>query len=142
MVASMIGGYFEGHGSTEADNFNERFPEWEEFFENHGVNEYPLHGSGNEPQCFDLWPTPGYYNDGRGNHLVGDDSLPNRYSAYQSVAIFLNKEPDRETIEFLKARATEFALADGFSWKAKTHKITNFRLLKETMTVEYDTISI
>lgn len=55
-----------------------------------------------------IYPTPGFYNDGNGEHFPGDASEPGRYPAYQSVGIWLERVPTAEEAAVLVSRAKEF----------------------------------
>ncbi len=78
-----------------------------------------------------IWPTPGLFNDGLGNHYPGEPSPDEerRFPAYQSVAIFLRKRPDIDMLELLKNRSRAFSDRIGV-------KVDGFRLLEVKMSFE------
>jgi len=67
---------------------------------------------------------------------------PQKYDAYNSVAIFFDKKPTAEMIEVMKQRAQDFAdgkgkwRMDDFRKTPHRFKITGFRLLKRTTAYE------
>lgn len=108
-----------------------------------------------------IYPTPGYFNDGRGGHWPDRDwcsqkvidkyreavresqarggskdvdaytALPSRHPAYLSAATFFAKRPTDEQIAFFCKRAQIFANKESF-------RITAFRLLQvETKKIEH-----
>lgn len=60
-----------------------------------------------------IWTTPGWINDGAGNHRpedMEDAGLPGgRFPSYQSVLLFFEEELTDEDVENLKTRAHEYA---------------------------------
>ena len=106
-----------------------------------------------------IWMTPGYWNDGLGNHHPDSEKdspkakrLFNKSAkkhggngyrmldapAYQSVAIFWNSgdygEPERKELEFMMDRAKKFPAY----WKGsgtKEIKILGFRLIERTVDI-------
>ena len=83
----------------------------------------------------EIWETPGWYNDGKGNHFKGEGEYP----AYLSVAIFLHKIPAMETLETMRRRANAFNEARKEieeAWNNSPITITQFRLLEEKITID------
>lgn len=66
--------------------------------------------------------------------------LPNKYPAYLSVAIFFSEKPTSDQIKFMKKRLENFVNTkreNGREWdKDFDVKITGFRLLKKTVSIE------
>ncbi len=73
-----------------------------------------------------IWATPGWSNDGKGNH----SKKPGKWPAHLSVAIFFESRPTPEQIKFLKANAAKFNDFRGEFIVEIT--ITDFRLLHIT----------
>lgn len=79
-----------------------------------------------------IYPTPGWFNDGHGNHYKDDENKEysgNKYPLYQSVGIFMDRKPTDEEIKVLKKRANKFQLLKDYN-KDKTPKILGFRLIQ------------
>jgi hypothetical protein len=92
-----------------------------------------------------IWPTPGRWNNGNGEHFNGEVTGPGRCPAYESVAVFFNERPTDEEIAFMKQRAYAFVavqLADQqrFDKKAKPMKIKGFRLIAQTVTTQEQSV--
>ena len=78
-----------------------------------------------------LAPTPGYSNDGHGNiSEVGPGEDP-KYAAYNSVAIFLSREPSDGELALLAERAMKFATLPPIKDWDHRPKILGFRLVAE-----------
>lgn len=69
------------------------------------------------------YPTPGWSNDGHGNHFF-DTVHP--YPAYQSVAIFFEELPTAYDIDFLQRRASSYRPLGPFDSPCT---ITGYRVL-------------
>lgn len=103
-----------------------------------------------------IWPTPGWFNDGLGSeYRDGEEEkarknfkksaakikLPlvemTKYPSYQSVAIFMNRPPNKAEVAILLRRAAEWVRNHnvGKLGKQVLH-ITGFRLLQEKTTQE------
>lgn len=81
----------------------------------------------------DLAPTPGWSNDGHGGHYRVDADHPFKHPAYQSVAIFLSREPTSEELAELVKRATSFSqLSRRREWDDRP-TILGCRLVKERL---------
>jgi len=100
-----------------------------------------------------IWPTPGYWNDGMGNHwkdedwdtekvikafneelklykkshhsYIGSKNIQ-KYAAYQSVAIFFAKKPSDKIINFIKKRAIEYL-------ESNKVKVNKFKIIQVEM---------
>ena len=86
-----------------------------------------------------ICPTPGFFNVG-GEHYPDADKnkavLNNKmqHPAFQSVALFLQREPTAEELVYIKKRANLFAdLPKKWEWDARP-KILGFRLLRARTT--------
>lgn len=134
------------HGSAESAIAESELPKklWL-YFEEHVIDcleepdDLPIHTP------VTIYPTPGWYNNGRGKHIQGTPSqeemencyLNKAWPCYQSVGIFFDERPSDETIRILKERAEKFARD---YWPKREYlgheiKITGFRLLKEEIKV-------
>ena len=88
-----------------------------------------------------IWPTPGWYNDGKGNHHQrppGKQPKRGQYPAYQSVAIFFEKRPSDNVIAWLKKRAEgyEAARKAAYDWnRGEAPKILGWRLIRHEIVV-------
>lgn len=85
-------------------------------------------------------PTPGFFNDGHGEHLEDNEknrrkvAEKKRHPAFQSVAIFLQRMPTPEELAHIKKRAHLFSdLPKKNPWDARP-KILGFRLLRARTT--------
>jgi len=88
--------------------------------------------------CFrpcDVYPTPGWGNDGDGHHKKLNKSNQDKFKfpAYQSVGIFFSQKPTDEQIELIKNRAESFFQLIKNERKVAIH---GFRLLIEKQIVE------
>lgn len=112
--------------------------------------EYRLHQSDDIPEdtCVTIAPTPGFFNDGKGNHYK--DTPANRkkaklwqntpWPAYQSVQFFLSRKPTLKEIDFMKKQALAFAAAPKInSWDSRP-KILGFRLVTEATKEESESV--
>ena len=149
MCAYLTGRVGEcGVGEKEQRLFEKEVPEYsysEEYIEDrqdeHGVY-----------RPVSIWPTPGFWNDGLGDHypdsMWGDPktletykekikrdelqhlnlTVPERYPAYQSVAIFLLEKPPKELLTLWRKRIKEYVKNDISDERLKILKI---RLIKE-----------
>lgn len=81
-----------------------------------------------------IHPTPGWCNDGRGNHSRGD--AEKHYPAFLSVAIYLSSKPSEELVALMAERAKKFALErpDEPEGNAQPLTVTGFRLIQERVT--------
>lgn len=136
------------HGDVEAEiAWRELPPEAKEYFDRHVMicleqpDDVPTH----TPVV--IWPTPGWYNNGRGTHIKGkptEEQLKECWQgkpwpAYFSVGIFFDERPPDPMIGILKARALTFAKDYWPNHKTFGHalKVTGFRVLEEVVgTVE------
>lgn len=91
-----------------------------------------------------IWPTPGFVNDGYGEHFkmgsLEAKELKKQYPAYLSVALFFHEKPDEELICLLKKRTEMFLKLEhpklrGFAIPEDL-KILNFRLIKQHIVQE------
>lgn len=112
-----------GIGTGYALVFRKEYPLWAAKFEQWVAWCHDEHGV--ERSCA-IFPTPGWSNDGDGNHFH-DTTHP--YPAYQSIAISFTERPTEETIRFLMHRARTYEPSP--SWDA-CGTITGFRLLEQT----------
>jgi hypothetical protein len=76
-----------------------------------------------------IYPTPGWGNDGMGKHVILTEKNKNTYKcpAYQSVAIYFFEWPTKDHIDLLISRAKQFCSMGKI-------KISKFRLLSKTVT--------
>jgi len=90
----------------------------------------------------DIVPTPGYWNDGHGNHYP-DTVKPKRkgklyqghpWPAYYSIGLYLRRPPTAEELELIKGRALLWAASPPAREGQKKPTITGFRLLCATTT--------
>ncbi len=56
----------------------------------------------------EIYPTEGRSNNGNGRHYDVTPEQPFKWPAYESVAIYLSKEPTKEIFDFIVARAKSF----------------------------------
>lgn len=159
MCAYCTGQYGEcGIGDEEAKAFKEEFPQWYNKFYNIIMN-LPDHNGCHRPVT--IYPTPGFFNDGIGNHYPDSKKgttevqqkfiedckergtfitrVPGDFPAYQSVAIFFKEEPTQDMIDFMIEQAGKFKRDYYFSGNYKNCTnvpIIGFRLLKETVHTE------
>lgn len=78
-----------------------------------------------------IYPTPGFYNDGRGKHYKISEKKPEgrTFPAYQSIAIGVNQKMDDQVLKVMKSRAQDFADNNDI-------KIIGFRWVVETVVVD------
>lgn len=116
--------------------------------EDEEYNDHIVHVDDEQGQC-SIWPTPGWFNDGMGNHYkegsisdedvqrkygverkarLGDNEPFSKHPAYQSVAIFMDRRPTDDEVQVMLDRARKFVLKDG-----ETPAIEGFRLLLRTV---------
>jgi len=82
-----------------------------------------------------LAPTPGYGNDGHGNHKKLSFGESAKHPAYQSVAIFLRRKPTYDELRVLVLRANTFpALPKEKPWDHRP-AILGCRLVEELTTL-------
>lgn len=101
------------------------------------VLEYRNDNHGCSRPC-SIHTTPGWINDGVGNHEKSDGK---GFPAYLSVAIFFFNKPSKKLIELMKSRAKTFSNAKRQVAKQNNRpwdetfdlKITGFRLIKENI---------
>ncbi len=82
-----------------------------------------------------IWPTPGWGNDGHGDHKELRTIMAKKkytYPSYQSVAIFLNTRPSDELITLMKERAIKFSNDP----KTRIHTIEKITIFKFRL-IEY-----
>jgi hypothetical protein len=91
--------------------------------------------------------TPGWFNDGVGNHCKVDNKNPkniDKFPAYCSVAIFFKTKPSQIQIDLMKARAIKFKenlkiLGEYQADRMKGFEIEGFRLIEvETIETEIE----
>jgi hypothetical protein len=87
-------------GDEYCSNDVEHSDWWEE-------NTYP-HYNGEWDEGCSIWPTPGWSNNGMGQHRRIKDGEKMKWPAFMSVAIFSDIQPPTEVIEEVRKRATEF----------------------------------
>lgn len=136
------------HGDVEAEiAWRELTPEAKEYFDRHVIlcPEQPDDLPELRPGI--PYPTPGWWNDGRGNYAKGVPSAEQLkgcfegkpWPAYFSVGIFFDERPPDEMIGILKTRALAFAKDYWPNHRSFGHplEVTGFRVLEEfTQTVE------
>lgn len=77
-----------------------------------------------------VWETPGWVNDGKGNHSKQYMLRDGDYPANQSVAIYFEKRPTDTMIELMKIRANKFnEYHVGQHVRNEPVTITGFRLI-------------
>jgi len=87
----------------------------------------------------DLVPTPGRGNEG-GRHYTVTPEHPAKWPAFESVAIFLSREPTAEEVATLKARALALqSLPRRKEWDARP-RILGFRLMQEIARVSWESV--
>lgn len=133
-----------GHGEEESELFIKECGE-EKHEEIENLLDYRLVQPDDiaENTHYTIYPTPGWYNDGHGNHFPLDPANPpkEKYECYQSVALFLLEPPNIDMMEFWFSRAKKFLtlpkddLMD--SWPTK---IIGCRLVKKTIIEQEDEI--
>lgn len=83
----------------------------------------------------DVAPTPGYENDGAGNHRPIAAGAKPKWPAFNSVAIFLSRKPTGEELSILVRRAQAFGrLPKVKAWDVRP-KITGCRLVEERVEI-------
>lgn len=113
-------------------------------------NDHIVHVDDERGQC-SIWPTPGWFNDGMGNHYregsISDKDVQRKYEAerktrfmdneqfskhpaYQSVAIFMDRRPTDKEIQVMIDRARKFVHKVN---PGETPTIEGFRLLLRTV---------
>ena len=139
-----------GVGEEYAASFKEDHPEMIDVFEDLVIQIPDEHGC-HRPTA--AYPTPGYWNDGLGNHWSdekwGSQEVQEKYmesvnklkpmgpqpighyAAYQSVAIFFMEQPSQDIIKFLMQQALSYTPVGRF---AQTFTITGFRVLQHIET--------
>ncbi len=98
-----------------------------------------IKSSGRKP--VQIYETPGYYNDGFGNHYE-ENNFPVdkiKYPAYQSIIIYFKRKPDHEIREYIQTRALEFSKVYNRSYIIESEiKIIGFslytKIVKEEIT--------
>ena len=137
MVAYMTGFVNECNvGKVEADIFkkevnNKKF----KYIDNILIEKFNDH---DRLSPLAIWPTPGWYNNGSGQHFRNNEGpKKNKWPAYMSVALFLDRMIDDEEIGFLADRAMKFQ--DYLQNHIKKYKhcninITDFRIIEEETT--------
>ena len=130
------------HGETEAEIAEGELPEAvRDYFEEHVIlcPEQPDDLPISTPVI--IYPTPGWWNDGRGNYTKGIPTAEDlakcwkgkAWPAHYSVGILFDERPPADVIGILKARAKAFAEY----WPGRPlgcpFVITGFRLVEETV---------
>ena len=86
-----------------------------------------------------ICPTPGYFNDGKGEHYADTEENrkkvgAKRHPAFQSVAIFLSELPTDKELAYIKERAQAFqTFPSKHAWETRP-KVLGFRILTATTT--------
>lgn len=95
------------HGRAEADEFEEA-TEHDPRLE--GIKKKVTSKRHNEYDevTNTIWPTPNRLNDGYGNHFDAKEGEKG-WPAYESVAVFVDKELTSEELELVRLRATLYA---------------------------------
>jgi hypothetical protein len=91
----------------------------------------------------DLAPTPGWGNDGKGDHCKITSPAKAKkypYPAYLSVAIFLSRKPTNEELAILAKRAYEFSSLPRITKFDSRPEVTGCRLVSERVVVESFTV--
>lgn len=130
------------HGGVQAEiAMSELTPEQRAYFESHNIEVHRQVDDGCQDVTQVIWPTPGWFNYGNGEHVKGEptpEQLEKCYQgrpwpAYQSVALFFDEMPLAPIVQVMRQRAKEFAkywAAKPVLW-AKEIKITGFRIVLE-----------
>jgi hypothetical protein len=145
-----------GVGEEYAKMFRKKHPTKDIIFEGLVASVPDEHGC-HRPAS--IYPTPGFWNDGVGNHWLDKDwgkphvirayqkackeqklspkGKPSRYPAYQSVAIFFDDRPTGRNLLLMMRRAREFpeVYAKQREWN-DPFKILGFRLVRERVVTE------
>jgi hypothetical protein len=95
------------------------------------------------PLPYSLWATPGWVNDGNGQHYRETDpkakKVKHQWPAYNSVAIFFDAKPTEAEIKTLQERARKFVELRAQSdcqWEKTPIVIEGFRLIVRRTTEE------
>lgn len=88
-----------------------------------------------------ICPTPGYFNDGHGEHYADTEENrrkvgARRHPAFQSVAIFLNQLPTDKELKLIRERAQAFPTFSGKQRWTGSPKILGYRILTAKTTWE------
>ena len=130
-VVGQCDEYGEHRGGVYREMFAEDFGDKDPFEDlvEHRINDPGDDGIMRAPM--DLAPTPGYENDGAGNHRpIAADKKP-KHPAFNSVAIFLTRRPTEDELKILAQRAKAFGrLPKVKEWDVRP-KILGFRLVEE-----------
>ncbi len=89
-----------------------------------------------------IWPTPGWWNDGVGAHFRDGEGpeCKEKYPAYQSVGIWLERKPSKEEMEFIKTRARSFLTLEKEDRQDRPTTISGFRLVVQTTIESCETV--
>ena len=95
---------------------------------------------GNWRRC-EIWPTPGWGNDGNGGHYRVTPDRPAKYAAYMSVRIPLLRPLKRKELDGVITRARSLAatggpVRNGYQMTLP-FTVTGFRLLRTRITSEW-----
>lgn len=134
-LACYVVGQCDDHGEHRGGPYREMYERdfkgkdpFEDLVE-HRINDPGDDGIMRAPM--DLAPTPGYENDGHGNHRPIASGKKPKHPAYNSVAIFLSRKPKDKELKILVARAKAFAdLPKTKQWDSRP-KILGIRLVEE-----------
>ena len=118
-------GYLTGiqnESTSRTDKYVEAYKKEMNIAEPYEHNEHIIFmpgGYGESP--VEAFPTPGVFREHNGD----------KYPAYQSVGIFMDRKPTDEEIKILKERANKFQLLDDSD---ETIKVLGFRLIQRITT--------
>ncbi len=129
-------GYLTGiqnESTSRTDKYVDLFMQEMNVEEPYEYNEHILFMSGDFGESpVEIFSTPGFFNDGHGGHYKdGTEYSGNKYPAYQSVGIFMDRKPTDEEIKILKERANKFQLLNDYH---ETIKVLGFRLIQRITT--------
>ncbi len=131
-------GYLTGiqnESTSRTDKYVEAYKEEMGIVETYEHNEHILFMPGEFGESpVEPFPTPGFFNDGHGTHYPENTEYDgDKYPAYQSVGIFMDRKPTNEEIEILKERANKFKLLED-DRSDETPKVLGFRLIQRITT--------
>lgn len=90
----------------------------------------------------DIAPTPGWSNDGTGRCKGPGSEEESPYPAYQSVAIFLSRRPNRQELRVLTERATSFTALPEVEGRNIRPRVIGCRLVEEVLTVKSTAVQL
>jgi hypothetical protein len=156
----VTGMHDETHGQREAEAAREELDDDTAAWMEDNVRFFPEEMEDNGyHRCAHLYPTEGWFNNGVGGHFRDgeeDEALKDyqrknggteerelkKYPAYMSVAIWFREEPPEGIVDLMKDRAQRWAEMPGPDWNPGKPKITGFRVVRKTTTVETEEASV